>query len=53
MSADSNLETALTEIGECGSFQVIYHLLICIPSALSAIYVVNFMISANKLEYRS
>lgn len=52
MSADSNLETVLTEIGKCGSFQVVSHLLICISSALSAAYIVNFMISDNKLEYR-
>lgn len=52
MSADLDLETILTEVGEFGLFQIVSYILICIPSALSATYVVNFMISASSLEYR-
>lgn len=52
MSADSNLDVILTEVGEFGLFQIVSYLLICIPSALSATYVVNYMISASSLEYR-
>lgn len=52
MSTESNLDAVLTEVGEFGLFQVITYLLICIPSALSATYVVNYMVSANTLEYR-
>ncbi|XP_055299839.1 organic cation transporter protein-like [Sitodiplosis mosellana] len=52
MSANSNLDAVLTEVGEFGLFQVITYMLICIPSALSATYVVNYMVSANTLIYR-
>lgn len=52
MSADSDLESILAEVGEFGLFQIVSYILICIPSALSATYVVNFMISASSLEYR-
>lgn len=52
ISANSNLDGILNEVGEFGLFQVVTYLLICIPSALSATIVVNYMISANTLEYR-
>lgn len=52
MSENSNLDAVLTEVGEFGLFQVITYFLICIPSALSASYVVNYMVTANSLVYR-
>lgn len=52
ISADSNLDGILTEVGAFGVFQVISYFLISIPCALSATYVVNYMISANTLKYR-
>lgn len=53
MSADdTNLETILTEVGEFGVFQITTYLLFCIPTILSASYAVNYMISANTLDYR-
>lgn len=52
ISADSNLDRILTEVGEFGVYQVIAYFLISIPSALSATFVVNYMISANTLKYR-
>lgn len=48
-----NIDSILTEEGEFGKFQVItYYLLICIPNIISATYGVNYMISANTLDYR-
>lgn len=52
MNANTELDAVLTEVGEFGLFQVVTYLLICIPSALSATYVVNYMVSANTLVYR-
>lgn len=52
MSADSNLDAILTEVGDFGKFQVITYLLICIPCAFSATMVVNYMFAANTLDYR-
>lgn len=52
MGADTNLDAILTEVGEFGVFQVFTYLLLCIPSAISATYVVNYMFSANTLDYR-
>lgn len=49
----NNLDTIFTEIGEFGAFQKISILLICIPSLLSASYVVNYIIATNTLDYRS
>lgn len=51
-SEDANLDTILTEVGEFGIFQVITYLLFCIPNIISAAYAVNYMISANTLDYR-
>lgn len=48
----TELDTILTEVGEFGLYQVIIYFLLCIPSALSATFVVNYMFSANPLNYR-
>lgn len=52
MSDNNNLDAILTEVGEFGLYQVVTYILICIPNILSATYVVNYMISANTLNYR-
>lgn len=52
ISPDTDLETVLTEVGAFGLYQVIIYFMICIPSTLSATYQVNYMFSANTLEYR-
>ncbi|XP_031636514.1 solute carrier family 22 member 6-A-like [Contarinia nasturtii] len=52
MNAESSLDVVLTEVGEFGLYQIVTYFLICIPSILSATYVVNYMVSANTLEYR-
>lgn len=49
---DANLDSILTEVGEFGIFQILTYSLICIPIVLSSAYGVNFMISADRLEYR-
>lgn len=49
---DANLDNILREVGEFGIFQILTNLLICIPNLLSSTYGVNFMISADTLEYR-
>lgn len=49
---DTNLDTILAEVGEFGKFQVITYLLFCIPNIIAATYAVNYMISANTLDYR-
>lgn len=49
----NNIDTIYAEIGEFGSFQIVSIFLICIPSLLSASYVVNYIIATNTLDYRS
>lgn len=53
MNEISNLDVIFTEIGEFGVFQVVSLILICIPSLFSASYVVNYIFTANPLDYRS
>lgn len=50
---DNNLDAVFTEIGEFGAFQIVSILLICLPSLLSASYIVNFIFAADTLDYRS
>lgn len=50
--ASNNLDVIFTEIGEFGLFQAVSLVLICIPSLLSASYVVNYIFTANALNYR-
>lgn len=52
LTADSSLDAILTEVGGFGLFQVATYFLICLPNILSASYVINYMISANTLDYR-
>lgn len=47
-----DLDKIFEEIGEFGRFQIVSILLICIPSLLSASYVVNYIITTNTLDYR-
>lgn len=50
--ADSSFDVILNEVGQFGVYQVVTYLLICIPNILSATYAVNYMFSANTLDYR-
>lgn len=51
-NADTIVDDVLTEVGDLGFFQVYTFLLIYLLNFLSAFSVVNYMISANPLEYR-
>lgn len=51
--ANNNLDIIFAEVGEFGVFQVVPLILICIPSLVSASYVVNYIFTTNKLVYRS
>lgn len=51
-SSDSSLDDVLTEVGDFGFFQVYTFVLICLINFISAFSVVNYMISANPLDYR-
>lgn len=51
-SSDFNLDTVLTEVGAFGLFQVVSYALIFIPCTLSAAYQINYMFTANELDYR-
>lgn len=50
--SDSNIDVIFTEVGAFGLFQIVTYLLISIPNIISATYVVNYIISANTLDYR-
>lgn len=52
ISADTGIDDFLTEVGAFGLFQIVTYMLLCIPSTLSATYQINYMFSANSLEYR-
>lgn len=51
-TAGSDLDTIFAEVGEFGIYQIAIYLLICIPNALSATFVMNYMFTANTLDYR-
>lgn len=51
-TADSDLDSIFTEVGEFGIYQIAIFLLICIPNALSATFVMNYMFTANTIDYR-
>lgn len=51
-TADSDLDTVFAEVGEFGIYQIAIFLLICIPNALSATFVMNYMFTANTVDYR-
>lgn len=48
----ADLDDVYTEIGEFGTHQMVTLLLLVVLNMLSASSAVNFMISANKLDYR-
>lgn len=52
LTAESDLDTIFAEVGEFGIYQIAIYMLICIPNALSATFVVNYMFTANTLDYR-
>lgn len=52
ISTNANFDVILEEVGQFGLYQVVTYLLICIPNILSATYAVNYMFSANTLDYR-
>lgn len=49
---DADLDTIFSEVGEFGLFQVINYFLICMPNMLAAAYVMNYVFTANTLDYR-
>lgn len=49
---DNTLDFIFNEIGEFSWFQIITYVLICIPNAITAPYIVGYMFTANPLEYR-
>lgn len=49
---DSDLDFVLSEIGEFGPYQIWNYILIAIPIALSATYVVGYIFTATALDYR-
>lgn len=51
-SVDGHLDDILTEIGEFGRYQKITCLLIFIVTAISEQSNVNYVITANSLDYR-
>lgn len=51
-SANSIFDAVLEEVGQFGLYQVVTYFFICIPNLLSATYAVNYMFSANTLDYR-
>lgn len=52
VAANINLDRIYSEVGEFGLFQIITFALICIPNTVSAMYVVNYIFSANSMDYR-
>lgn len=48
----ADLDDVFVEIGEFGAHQMVTLFLLVILNMLSAASAVNFMISANKLDYR-
>lgn len=51
-SKDFDLDRILVELGQFGKFQIINYMLLCIPVALSAIYGLGYVFTAQDLEYR-
>lgn len=49
----NNLDEIFSEIGEFGVFQIISFFLICIPNVFAATWIVNYVLTANALDYRS
>lgn len=50
--SENNIDFLFTEIGEFSVFQLITYLLICIPNAISATYVVGYIFTSSTLDYR-
>lgn len=48
----TDLDDIFVEIGEFGAHQVVTLLLLVVLNMLSAASAINFMISANKLDFR-
>lgn len=49
----NSMDVVFAEIGDFGVFQIVNIILICIPSILSATYMVNYVFAADSLNYRS
>lgn len=52
IAANSDLDIVFAEVGEFGIYQIALFMLMCIPNALSATFVMNYMFTANTLDYR-
>lgn len=51
-AVEHNLDHIFSEVGAFGKFQIVSFALICIPNILAATYIVNFILTANSLDYR-
>lgn len=51
-AVEHNLDLIFAEVGEFGAFQIFSFLLICIPNVFAATYIVNYVLTANALDYR-
>lgn len=52
VASEGNLDALFAEIGEFGTYQIITFALICIPNIISATIMVNFVFTANIMDYR-
>ena len=52
VAQDSDIDIVLSEIGGFGRFQLRNYILIAIPIALSASYVLSYIFTTHALDYR-
>lgn len=52
VAAEANLDVLFTEIGDFGLYQIVTFALICIPNMISATFIVNYIFTANIMDYR-
>lgn len=52
VTVEGNLDAIYAEIGEFGRFQIVTFALICIPNIISATFMVNYVFTANIMDYR-
>lgn len=52
LTAHSDLDAIFAEVGEFGLYQIGLYMLLYIPNAMSATFVMNYMFTANTLDYR-
>ncbi|XP_055297915.1 organic cation transporter protein-like [Sitodiplosis mosellana] len=52
VAAEGNLDVLSAEVGEFGLFQIVTFALICVPTMISSTYIVNYVFTANIMDYR-